>query len=78
MIAAVDAGKLFELAWASLVVGVALVTLFAVLILSVTRATDLRRSGRAAASGALYGVAFAAGAACLIAIGLGLTVIVSK
>jgi hypothetical protein len=78
MTAAVDVGKLFELAWASIVGGTALATLFAVLIVGATRATDLRREGRTAASGLLFGVALAAGLACLVAIGLALTVIVSK
>ena len=78
MIAAVDTGKLFELVWAALLAGVAVSVLFAVLIVGATRATDQRKADRRGAAGLLLGMSFAAGLACLAAVGFGLAVIVSK
>jgi hypothetical protein len=78
MIAAVDAGKLFELVWAALLAGVAVSVLFAVLIVGATRATDLRKEDRQGAAGLLLGMSFVAGLACIAAVVFGLAVIVSK
>ena len=78
MTAAIDTGKLFELVWAALLAGVAVSVLFAVLIVGATRATDLRKADRRGAAGLLLGMSFAAGLACIAAVGFGLTVIVSK
>jgi formate/nitrite transporter FocA (FNT family) len=78
MMAAVDTAKLFELVWAALLAGVAVAVLFSVLILGATRATDLRREGRHGAATLYLGLSFAAGLACLAALAVGLTIIVSK
>jgi hypothetical protein len=78
MTATIDAGQLFELVWVSAVAGVALSVVFALIILGLTRADDLRRSGHDVVAGAY--LALAAVAALVIAGGVvfGVSVIVSK
>ncbi len=49
---AVDWGALLEVVWTSLLAGVGVTAMFALVILGATRATDLRRDGSAAAAGA--------------------------
>jgi hypothetical protein len=78
MLAAVDFGKLFELVWAAVVVGLVTSTLFATCIVGATRATDLRREGRRAAAGAALALSGVAALACVAGIAFGLTIIVSK
>jgi hypothetical protein len=78
VIAAVDTGKIFELVWATLVAGVVVSVLFAVVIFGATRATDLRKAQRSGAAGVLLGVSLAAGLGCIATVVFGLSVIVSK
>jgi hypothetical protein len=45
--AAIDAGQLFELAWASVVAGIAVAVSFSLVIVGAARAQDCRRNRRA-------------------------------
>ena len=78
MLAAVDAGKLAELVWASLLAGVVTSVLFSTLVVGATRATDLRREGRHAAATAAMAVSAVAALACLAGMAFGISVILSK
>jgi hypothetical protein len=78
MIATIDWGLLFELAWAATLSGVAVGACFALVILGSIRAGDLRREGRDAAAAAYGAVALVAAGAIAALIVFGISVIVSK
>jgi hypothetical protein len=76
--AAIDAGQLFELVWVSLLVGVAVAFVFALVVLGLTRADDLRRAGSDFAAGAYLALAGVSMLAIAGSIVFGIHVIVSK
>jgi hypothetical protein len=78
IVAAIEWGLLFELAWAAALAGIAVGTCFSLVILGSVRAGELRREGRGGAAAA-YGV-LAAGSAVVIAalIVFAISVIVAK
>jgi uncharacterized membrane protein len=78
MIAAIDAGQLFELVYAAALAGIAVAIVFALVILGTTRADDLRRAGRDAAAGAYLVLAALAALAMAGGVAFGISVIVTK
>lgn len=79
ILGAVDTGKLIELVWAGALAAIVVSAAFALLILGVTRVSDVRRTRRGGAAAAGYLVlALLAGAAFLAAVAFGVSVIVSK
>jgi hypothetical protein len=78
MTATIDAGQMFELVWVSLVAGVAVAIVFGLIVLGLTRADDLRRSGSDAAAGGYLVLATVAGLALAGGVVFGIHVIVAK
>ncbi len=77
-LAAIDWGKLFELVWAALLAGAAVAAAFALVILGVTRASDMRRDARGGAATAYLALAAMAGLAFAAGVVFGISVIASK
>ncbi len=77
VLGAVEFGQIFEVIWVSLVMGVGVTALFAVVIHGSSRAAEARRdrSGPAAAYGALAAVAMLAFVASVV---FGIVVILNK
>jgi uncharacterized membrane protein len=77
-LAAIDWGKLFELVWASALAGAAVSMTFALLIVGISRASELRRADRG--GGATAYAVLAILAALIFAAGVifGISVIVAK
>jgi threonine/homoserine/homoserine lactone efflux protein len=61
MIAAIDAGKLFELVWAAALAGVAVAVCFSLVIVGVARAEDCRRNRRSGSATAYAALSVVAG-----------------
>ena len=61
MLAAIDVGQLFELAWASAVAGIAVAVRFSLVIVGAARAQDCRRNRRAGSATAYAVLSVAAG-----------------
>jgi hypothetical protein len=78
MTATIDAGQMFELVWVSLVAGVAVAIVFGLIVLGLTRADDLRRSGSDGAAGGYLVLAAVAGLALAGGVVFGIHVIVAK
>jgi hypothetical protein len=78
IIASIDVGLLFELAWAAALAGVVVSLCFSLVILGSARAGELRREGRAAAATAYATLAVLGAAAVTALIVFGISVVVSK
>jgi uncharacterized membrane protein len=77
-LAAIDWDKLLELVWAAAAAGIAVAIVFATLIHGVTRASDQRREGHAAAAAAYTALAALAALGFMAGVAFGIFVIVSK
>jgi cytochrome c biogenesis protein CcdA len=74
----VETKELFDTVLASLVAGIGVTTVFAILILGVTRSADLVRDERPVAAAAAGGLALVAFAVVTGAIALGIVVMTQK
>jgi uncharacterized membrane protein len=77
-LAAIDWDKLLELMWAAALAGILVAIVFATLIHGVTRASDARREGHAAAAAAYTVLAALAALGFTAGVVFGILVIVSK
>ena len=77
-IAVVDADALFQVVWVSIVAGLGLTLVFSLAIASGARAGQARRSGSAAAAVAWYACTGVCSLLCVVAVGLGVAVMLSK
>jgi hypothetical protein len=74
----VDLGALMKVVAASFIAGAGLTFGYSVVILSATRAAELRREGSGLGAGALWAVALVAVLACLGLVAFGINIMVSK
>jgi threonine/homoserine/homoserine lactone efflux protein len=78
MIAAIDAGKLFELVWAAALAGVAVAICFSLVIIGAARAEDCRRNRRSGSATAYAALSLIAGAVFLGIAVFAISVITAK
>jgi hypothetical protein len=78
LLAAIDAGLLFEVVWVSLLAGVAVTILFALVVLFGARSAESRRAGAAGASMTYAFLALLAIAAFGVVVGYGVHIMLSK
>jgi formate/nitrite transporter FocA (FNT family) len=78
MLATVDAGQLFEVAWVSLVAGVFVTAAFSFVVLFSGRSAEARRSGSGGVATLYAGLAFVAMALFLAVVGYGVHIMLSK
>jgi hypothetical protein len=78
MLAAIDAGLLFEVVWASLIAGVVVSTLFSLVVLFGARSADARRSGAGTASMAYGALALLSMFAFAVVVGYGVHIMLAK
>ena len=78
MLAAVQAGDIFEVIWVSLAAGVFVSTSFSFVVLGMARSTESARNGRGTAAIAYAGLALVAFATFAFAVGYGVHVMLSK
>ncbi len=78
MLAAVEAGVLLEVAWVSLVAGVAVTVLFSLVVLFSARSAEARRGGSASRAMAYAGLALLFVAAFGVVLGYGVNIMLSK
>jgi hypothetical protein len=77
-LAAIDAGLLFEVVWASLLAGVFVTVLFSYVVLFSARSAEARRGGRGGASMAYATLALVSLAIFAGAVGYGVHIMLSK
>ena len=77
-LAAVDAGQLVEVAWVSLVAGVAVTVLFSLVVLFGSRSAESRRGGLSAAAMGYLALALLSFTAFAVVVGYGVNVMLSK
>ncbi len=78
VLAAIDAGLLFEVVWASLLAGVAVTVLFSFVVLFTARSAESGRSGHTAASMAYALLSLIAFGAFGVIVGYAVHLILSK
>ena len=78
VLAAIDAGLLFEVIWVSLVAGVAVTILFSLVVLFGARSAEARRGGAAGASMTYAVLALLSIAAFGVVVGYGVHIMLSK
>jgi hypothetical protein len=78
MIAAVDAGQLFELVWAAAIAGIAVAICFSLVIIGAARAEDCRRNRRGGSATAYAALSLVAGAVFLGITVFAISVITAK
>jgi hypothetical protein len=74
----VDWGALFDVLWSAALGGIGVTAAFSLTLLGATRATDLRRDGRLAASGAYAVLAVLCGLAVVLSVAFGVIIMTSK
>jgi hypothetical protein len=78
MIAAIDAGQLFELVWAAAIAGIAVAICFSLVIIGAARAEDCRRNRRGGSATAYAALSLVAGAMFLGIAVFAISVITAK
>ena len=78
MLAAVQAGDIFEVVWVSLAAGVFVSTSFSFVVLGMARSGVAARAGRGTAAIAYAGLALVAFATFAFAVGYGVHIMLSK
>ncbi|MEA2381239.1 MAG: hypothetical protein QOH72_1210 [Solirubrobacteraceae bacterium] len=78
MIAAIEAGKLFELVWAAALAGVAVAICFSLVIIGAARAEDCRRNRRGGSATAYAALSLLSGAVFLGIAVFAISVITAK
>jgi hypothetical protein len=78
MIAAIDAGQLFELVWAAALAAIAVAICFSLVIIGAARAEDCRRNRRNGSATAYAALSILAGAAFLGIAVFAISVITAK
>ena len=78
LLAAIDVGLLFEVVWASLLAGVGVTTLFALVVVFGSRSAEARRGGAGGASMAYAVIALVAMAAFGLVVGYGVHIMLSQ
>ncbi|HWM10772.1 MAG TPA: hypothetical protein VNO82_15565 [Solirubrobacteraceae bacterium] len=78
MLAAVQAGDIFEVVWASLLAGVFVSTAFSFVVLGMARSAESARRGHGTAAIAYAGLAVIAFAMFAFAVGYGVHIMLSK
>jgi hypothetical protein len=78
VLAAIDAGLLFDVVWVSLLSGVAVTILFALVVLFGSRSAEARRGGAGGTSMTYAVLALFAFAAFAVVVGYGVHIMLSK
>jgi hypothetical protein len=77
-LAAIKVGQLAQVAWVSLVAGVAVTAAFSCVVLASGRSTEARRAGRTASASLHAGLAVLAFAVFIAVVGYGVHVMLTK